>query len=412
MKSLSGRSLTIAYALALCIVAGMSFASHWTLNSVLRAHEGAASVINVSGRQRMLSQRISSLAAQYALGDPGARTDLVTAIDQFEVAHQKLRDGDDALKLPAPTSTRLRNIYFTGSPSLDEAVRAYVADARTLVGTKPDDLRSHPALSRLLAAAKSPLLGKLNEVVSAHQQTSEHQLETLERIQIGSLVVVLITLLAEALGIFRPMVARIVRYTRELIRMATTDPLTGGLNRRSFTERGLAELERAARYDRATSILMIDVDRFKSINDTHGHSGGDTVLKELVTCLQARIRPSDILGRIGGEEFAVILAETDLSGAELAAERIRHDVASLNVALDTGNVEFTVSIGVAQFMRQAATLKPAMDRADRALYQAKADGRNRVVVNDEPSVDMTQGMPLELSGTRTVERRTALVHTP
>jgi diguanylate cyclase (GGDEF)-like protein len=235
-------------------------------------------------------------------------------------------------------------------------------------------------------------LGKLNEVVSAHQQTSEDQLETLERIQIGSLLVVLVTLLAEALGIFRPMVARIVRYTRELIRMATTDPLTGGLNRRSFTDRGLAELERAKRYDRATSILMIDVDRFKSINDSHGHSGGDAVLKELVTCLQERIRPSDILGRIGGEEFAVILAETDLPGAEIAAERIRHDVASLNVALEAGSAAFTVSIGVAQFMRQATTLKPAMDRADRALYQAKADGRNRVVVSAEPNnVDTTQG---------------------
>ena len=227
MNNFSSRSLTIAYTLALCVVAGMSFASHWTLNRVLKEHEGAASVINVSGRQRMLSQRISSLAAQYALGDSDVRNDLVTAIDQFEAAHQKLLNGDNALKLPAPTSTTIRNIYFTRSPTLNEAVHAYIANARTLVALKPDDSRSHPALGRLFESARSPLLGRLNDVVSAHQQTSEQQLETLERIQIGSLIVVLVTLLAEALGIFRPMVNRIVRYTRELIHVAATDPLTG-----------------------------------------------------------------------------------------------------------------------------------------------------------------------------------------
>ncbi|MCC8967292.1 diguanylate cyclase [Bradyrhizobium sp. Pear76] len=412
MNNLSARSLTAAYILALCVVAVMSFASHWTLNGVLRAHEGAASVVNVSGRQRMFSQRISSLAAQYALGDLNVRADLVTAIDQFEAAHQRLRSGDDALKLPAPTSTRLFDIYFTGSPSLDELVRVYVADARTVAAMKPGDQGSQPALSRLFAAARSPLLTRLNEVVSAHQQTSERQLETLARIQIGSLGVVLITLLAEALGIFRPMVGRIVRYTRELVRMATTDPLTGGLNRRSFTERGLAELERARRYDRATSILMIDIDRFKSINDSYGHSGGDAVLKELVAHLHARIRPSDILGRIGGEEFAIVLAETDLAGAEIAAERIRQDVALLNVPLETASVRFTVSIGAAQFMRQATTLKPAMDRADRALYQAKAAGRNRVVVSAEPSVDGTQDLSPGCSDGLAVERRGTVASAP
>lgn len=394
MKNLSGRSLTVAYMLALGIVATMSLASHWTLNTVLKAHEGAASVINVSGRQRMLSQRVSSLAAQYALGDPNARNDLVTAIDQFESAHRKLLDGDDALKLPALTSTALRNIYFTGSPSLNELVGAYIADARVLASMKPDDLRSNITLARLFAAARSPLLAKLNEVVEVHQQTSERQLAILERIQISSLIVVLITLIVEALGIFRPMVNRVVHYTRELIRVAATDPLTGALNRRSFTERSLAELGRARRYDRATSLLMIDIDRFKSVNDTHGHGGGDAVLKALVACLEERIRPSDILGRLGGEEFAIILAETEQSAAEAVAERIRGDVAALDVALETGIVHFTISIGVAQFVQQATILKPTMERADRALYQAKAGGRNRVVVSVEPSIDAAQTVPL------------------
>jgi diguanylate cyclase (GGDEF)-like protein len=295
--------------------------------------------------------------------------------------------------LPALTHPALRNIYFTGSLPLNEAVKAYVADARALAAMSPDDPRLKDGVGRIFLAARSPLLNKLDEVVKVHQQASEHQLEILERIQIGSLVVVLVTLLAEAFGIFRPMVNRIVQYTRELIHVAATDPLTGAFNRRSFTERSMAELGRASRYNRPTSILMIDIDRFKSINDTYGHGGGDAVLKALVACLHESVRPSDILGRLGGEEFAIILPETDLAGAEVAAERIRCAVAALNVALETGMVDFTVSIGVERFTDQATTLKPAMDLADRALYQAKADGRNRVVVSIEPSVDLkSEGM--------------------
>ena len=381
MRNLSTRSLTLSYIVALGLVAGMSFASHWTLNSVLIEHEGAASVVNVSGRQRMLSQRIAGLAAQYTFGGSDSKGDLIAAVDQFESIHNKLLNGDDALKVPAATSRELAEIYFRGSPSLDETVRKYVADARMIAAVQPNDQRSKDALSRVFAAARTPLLMRLEQVVKSHQETSERQLKLLEQIQVGSLIVVLITLLAEALGVFRPMVRRMMSYTAELIRIAATDPLTGALNRRSFNERGTAELERAKRYDRATSILMLDIDRFKNINDTYGHGGGDAVLKVLVTCLQERLRPSDILGRLGGEEFAIILAETDITAAAAVAERLRLDIAALRVAVDEKSLSFSASIGVAQFAVHATNIKPALDDADRALYRAKSTGRNRVVVN-------------------------------
>src|SRR5882757_9432488 len=118
----------------------------------------------------MLSQRISSLVAQYALGDSDARKDLVTAIDQFESAHQKLLNGDDVLKLPALTHPTLRNIYFTGSLPLNEAVKAYIADARALAAMNPDDSRLTDRIGRIFLAARSPLLNKLDEVVKVHQQ--------------------------------------------------------------------------------------------------------------------------------------------------------------------------------------------------------------------------------------------------
>ena len=121
---------------------------------------------------------------------------------------------------------------------------------------------------------------------------------------------------------------------------------------------------------------MIDADRFKALNDTYGHSGGDAVLRALSDHLRLSLRPGDILGRFGGEEFAVVLPETGLEFAEIVAERI---CAALPVVSGDEASRFTVSSGVAEFEADATEIKPTLDRADSALYQAKSEGRNRVV---------------------------------
>lgn len=166
-----------------------------------------------------------------------------------------------------------------------------------------------------------------------------------------------------------------------LEQLAQTDPLTQLLNRRALTERITAEMERALRYDSTMALLMIDLDHFKKVNDTHGHLVGDDVLRDVGQLLGDTIRTTDIVARYGGEEFLVLLPETDDAGAEAFAERIRAAVEQHAFVSDslTEPLRLTASVGVAIY--PAARIESVEDlfaRADAALYRAKADGRNRV----------------------------------
>jgi diguanylate cyclase (GGDEF)-like protein len=170
---------------------------------------------------------------------------------------------------------------------------------------------------------------------------------------------------------------------RERLRLAgLTDSLTGLYNRRHLQHRLAQEVTRAQRYGQALSCLFVDADHFKRINDHHGHAAGDQVLVALAQRLRARLRASDLPTRYGGEEFAVLLPETDLSNALLLAEQIRAAVASTEVTVaSAGTIRVTVSIGVAELdpgEQQRDAGEAMLRTADRAVYQAKADGRNCV----------------------------------
>jgi diguanylate cyclase (GGDEF)-like protein/PAS domain S-box-containing protein len=168
----------------------------------------------------------------------------------------------------------------------------------------------------------------------------------------------------------------------ELRRLAVTDPLTGAFNRRHFVERAREEIDRSRRYHTDLTLLMMDIDHFKAVNDTYGHDAGDAVLKRMVTACQNLLRATDIFCRLGGEEFAAILTHTPPDQGRLAAERLRQ--AMKEVAVDTvgGTVRFTVSIGVASMVTETASLDEILKMADDALYEAKQTGRDRVVTAD------------------------------
>ncbi|MGE4553174.1 MAG: PAS domain S-box protein [Desulfovibrionaceae bacterium] len=174
------------------------------------------------------------------------------------------------------------------------------------------------------------------------------------------------------------------RLENELKRLATTDSLTGARNRHHFMETAERELHRAKRYGRPLSVLMIDIDHFKRINDTYGHHAGDEVLKSMVAACEEEIRETDIFGRLGGEEFAVALAETDHEAALDAAERLRRRLESLCILVDGETICFTASIGVASMTDSTDELEGMLGRADKALYEAKRRGRNRVISAREP----------------------------
>jgi diguanylate cyclase (GGDEF)-like protein len=170
------------------------------------------------------------------------------------------------------------------------------------------------------------------------------------------------------------------RMESQLRHMATIDELTGCINRRAFFSAAEQELERANRYGSPVSVLMIDIDHFKQVNDRFGHAAGDRALKATTAAIHANLREIDSFGRLGGEEFAALLPETTLAGAMLVAERLRQAVAATEVELEeTSPLRLTVSLGVAERMTGETAIDQLLARADTALYRAKAAGRNRVL---------------------------------
>jgi len=171
------------------------------------------------------------------------------------------------------------------------------------------------------------------------------------------------------------------RTEAELRLMATTDPLTGLANRRHLLERTERELIRLQRFGNPFTLLTLDVDHFKRINDTYGHACGDRALCALAATCIGLLREIDMVGRMGGEEFTIVLPETIGDEAMLVADRIRRGIAELRFDTDPPGSEsgFTVSIGVAECHRGDARIEQPLARADHALYEAKAAGRNRMV---------------------------------
>ena len=169
------------------------------------------------------------------------------------------------------------------------------------------------------------------------------------------------------------------RYTRKLYRRATRDPLTDTLNRDQFSRRLEEAWVRTVGLGAACSLLMVDLDRFKEINDTHGHVAGDRVLQAVAGALQKAVRKPDVVARYGGEEFAVILADTGIDEALATAERVRAEIEALLVdGGGAGPIRVTVSVGIATVPPLLAAAPEELVRAaDRALYAAKASGRNR-----------------------------------
>ncbi|MBI5548606.1 MAG: sensor domain-containing diguanylate cyclase [Deltaproteobacteria bacterium] len=166
-------------------------------------------------------------------------------------------------------------------------------------------------------------------------------------------------------------------------RMATTDGLTGLLNHRTFQSRAEEAMLLASRYKKKLSLILTDIDHFKSVNDTYGHPTGDQVLKGVSRILRKTARDTDLVARYGGEEFCVLMPETDLAGAKVIAERIRKEIEAATFDTELGPLKVTISLGVATFPDACSAKQELIDKADQCLYFAKHHGRNRSVTVPE-----------------------------
>lgn len=165
----------------------------------------------------------------------------------------------------------------------------------------------------------------------------------------------------------------------QALKMAYTDPLTQAKNRSSFNDTVAREMSLAARNAKNLSLIFLDIDHFKAINDTHGHDCGDVALASVAKWVKESLRDSDVIFRYGGEEFVILLSDTDIHGAELLAERIRHSIERHTLAYGMKTINITASLGVSS-LRADDTAEAFVKRADKAMYTAKSNGRNQVVL--------------------------------
>lgn len=162
--------------------------------------------------------------------------------------------------------------------------------------------------------------------------------------------------------------------------LSSTDRLTGLYNRGHWEETLKLEFARHLRYGHNSSLIMFDIDHFKRVNDTYGHPGGDKVIQCVADIVREHIRDSDLCGRYGGEEFAILLPDTHKAGALILAERLRQAIEDVNVVHEGQVIRFTISLGVADLEQSAQDHKELIEWADQALYASKKGGRNRVTV--------------------------------
>lgn len=175
------------------------------------------------------------------------------------------------------------------------------------------------------------------------------------------------------------------RMEKQLHHLATTDPLTGALNRRHFFELAEKEFDRSKRHSREVSVILVDVDHFKETNDTYGHVAGDQLLKTIAERFINNLRKMDIFGRYGGDEFVILLPETNIDQAHQAAERFHKAVTLDSVETSRGMIPIQISIGVAS-LNNSEDMEKLLIKTDQALYKAKEMGRNRVVVFSDEKI--------------------------
>ncbi|MDO9631201.1 MAG: diguanylate cyclase, partial [Humidesulfovibrio sp.] len=379
--------LTLRYTLALGIVAVLTLASYGLMRNVVDTDVLGAKLLNVAGRQRMLSQRVEILALR---AQAEAGTERQTRLLELDETLQELIQGHELLvhgpakALDMTEGSPALSVLRTDEDGAEALHHGYIAQATALRASlaRGEDA-VWPAMHRLSRTGDA-LLERLDKRMDGLQRLGEDTLKSLSALVLVLLGAALAAYLLTGLLLFRPMVAEVVRdreHLESLIRnletQASTDKLTGAYNRRTWDVEIRREFSKARRAGSNLCLVMTDLDHFKRVNDEHGHQRGDRVLQEFAKRLRQAVRASDTLYRLGGEEFAMLLPGTDIEQGRVTAEKLRLRVAESPLDRD---VPITASFGVAvtdgnespdEFYR----------RADQAMYAAKEAGRNRVEVS-------------------------------
>jgi len=365
------------YSIIFISLSGWAIYAYLTTTEIIQSQKVYAHIINISGKQRMLSQKTALIAKRFnETKDQLLKTHLIELYIIMEKDHHEIISTHI-------TSNEIKAIYYQAPEKLNKNTEHYLSLLSYYIKTQDTTILKE------LEIASFKLLPKINNAVSAFEAESNKKTGTLLERKYFILMGTLLTLIIEAIVIVIPSIRISTRNeeklqqlvkdrTHELEKLSVTDQLTGLYNRRKIDTILMQEVEQAQRYYHSFSLILIDIDYFKKVNDTYGHQVGDDVLQTIANLFSTHVRKSDFVGRWGGEEFLIISLEKDLEKTLIFAEKLRALIQSRKIA-NVGSM--TCSFGISHFIKDD-TVSSLLTRTDIALYEAKAAGRNCVKVKN------------------------------
>ncbi len=361
------------YIIVFSSLAGWAVFAYFTTTQIIKSQQKFANVINITGKQRMLSQKIPLIATRfYDSRDEKVKNHLIELYEEMKLDHRYII-------YMYTHSDATNTIYYEKPKQLNARVERYLELVENFI--KDEELSSLYKLDSF----SFTLLPVLNDAVNAFEHESKLKTKHLLSRELFILVGTLLTLILESVFIVIPAIKRasiheeelnnlVKERTLELENISVTDKLTNLYNRRKIDETLTYEIERAQRSNSSFSLIILDIDKFKDVNDTYGHKTGDYVLQEIAKLLTLNVRKIDMLGRWGGEEFLIVDSESHNEKVVGFAEKIRKVIEGHAFA-KVGKI--TCSFGVAHY-RERDNESSVLIRADEALYAAKESGRNCV----------------------------------
>jgi len=416
------RSIRHRYLLGVLIIAFLSTTGYFTLQSALSDSDSTAYIVNLSGRQRMLSQHIALDAYRIYESrlNNGAPSEALVAqmkqnINDMETANLKLSSGLLSENWTVDLSNTTREMYF-GEMKLYTRVDVYLKMAKQLLNSSND--QEARAYIDIINSSSEQLLTDLNAAVNQYQLEGEERLNIIESLELLVLLTTLVALILEVLFIFRPMVSivdtslraqkdamenleeivesrtlKLESINKKLKDIATQDPLTKLRNRLTLESDIETLIRLSEKHQVHFALCMIDIDHFKHVNDSYGHQAGDYILQELALLLKQETREYDHIYRAGGEEFVLVLNRIDFKEATDKLERIRLAIQQNTFIYGDNIIPLTISAGIYHSNQFVLSKVHDIFRiADTALYAAKHAGRNciRIAQPEKDNISITK----------------------
>ena len=382
------KALEYAYIIAFALIALCSVGVHYTTDLLIKQLNESSEVTYELTNLRTLFHRLPEQVTQFK--EYGSEVDQYRLISTLKKIDSSRNHIIRKLTKNKDFSPVLFEVFFDKKFDLNAKLQSYalyanecgVADIRT------QDIAKVCGVAELVMSRSKPqeLLASFDIALNKYRAENTDKIELYKYAQFIGIVVIISVLILEAFLIFRPLIKRIHKFHALLVEQALQDPMTGLKNRRAFMSQSTAEISQASRTNKPIAAVLMDLDNFKSVNDTYGHDVGDAVIKHFAQQLKKHVRRGDLLGRVGGEEFAIMLVRsTNDEDAFNVINRIRMSVEKTPCPYKDKNgkpqtLPYTVSSGVYSLVPSGESVDKLLSRADEMLYEAKEKGRNKVVL--------------------------------